>query len=178
MPDPHTFIYFMPSFCFLYITKQTKRYIGIEFIQDYDISIVNNGIDRRHSMLVRGPGHTALGPGHRRRRSSGTGTFSTTQREQRSRRRRSATLEALQQEEGAEEQSRGAAAEGVGPVSTNHTDTDTGGMLLDGRDGDDKFPASKVDHDMNDLTSSMSALKFVPSSVRFGRGKKGGLMKS
>lgn len=38
--------------------------------------------------------------------------------------------------------------------------------------------ASKVDCDMADLTSSMSALKFVPSSVRFGRGKRGGLLKS
>ena len=38
---------------------------------------------------------------------------------------------------------------------------------------------SSVDADMDNLTSTMSALKFVPPSVRFGRGgRRGGLARS
>jgi hypothetical protein len=32
-------------------------------------------------------------------------------------------------------------------------------------------PLDRPDEDMSDLTNSMSALRFVPQSVRFGRGR-------
>ncbi len=38
-------------------------------------------------------------------------------------------------------------------------------------------PSRDEDPSVADLTSSMSALKFVPPSVRFGRGKKSGFAK-
>ncbi|KAH6624300.1 hypothetical protein B0J18DRAFT_427841 [Chaetomium sp. MPI-SDFR-AT-0129] len=38
-------------------------------------------------------------------------------------------------------------------------------------------PVQRPDHDMDDLSSAMSSLKFVPMSVRFGRGKAAGFAK-
>lgn len=49
----------------------------------------------------------------------------------------------------------------------------------DGADGEvsQKGPEKKPDVEMEDLSSAMSALQFVPLSVRFGRGKKAGFAK-
>ncbi|KAL2019523.1 hypothetical protein VTK56DRAFT_9557 [Thermocarpiscus australiensis] len=40
-----------------------------------------------------------------------------------------------------------------------------------------RSPEQQPDQDMEDLSSAMSALQFVPPSVRFGRGKKAGFAK-
>lgn len=40
-----------------------------------------------------------------------------------------------------------------------------------------KSPDRQPDQDMEDLSSAMSSLKFVPMSVRFGRGGKAGFAK-
>jgi IS5 family transposase len=45
-----------------------------------------------------------------------------------------------------------------------------------GRKSPEKQP-EQPDHEMEDLSSAMSALRFVPMSVRFGRGKKSGFAK-
>ncbi|KAJ4304081.1 hypothetical protein N0V88_001691 [Collariella sp. IMI 366227] len=49
----------------------------------------------------------------------------------------------------------------------------------DGADGEasQKGPGKKPDVEMEDLSSAMSALQFVPLSIRFGRGKKAGFAK-
>lgn len=41
-------------------------------------------------------------------------------------------------------------------------------------DPNQESPGPPPDHEMEDLSSAMAALKFVPLSVRFGRGKKAG----
>lgn len=42
---------------------------------------------------------------------------------------------------------------------------------------DEEDPAQRPDQEMEDLSSAMSALQFVPLSVRFGRGRKAGFAK-
>ncbi|KAL2263668.1 hypothetical protein VTK26DRAFT_5699 [Humicola hyalothermophila] len=44
-------------------------------------------------------------------------------------------------------------------------------------DAAQKAPEQRPDEEMEDLSSAMSALQFVPMSVRFGRGKKTGFVK-
>lgn len=55
------------------------------------------------------------------------------------------------------------------------------GLLLGGSDVDKALVTntSQPDTEMDDLSGAMSALKFVPTSVRFGRGKgKGGFSRN
>lgn len=114
------------------------------FPKDYDFFVVNDGIDRRSSMLRTGK--------HRRRSSAAQ---HMTEIEDRTRRRNSnrdptnATKEADEAEDGKESQD-------SPEMST---------VLIP--------PSSREDTDMDGLSGAMSALKFVPSSVRFGRGNKG-----
>lgn len=109
------------------------------FPKDYDFYVVNDGIDRRSSMLRSGK--------HRRRSSAAQ---HVTEIEERTRRRDSAlgTIEA--QTEGAEDEDEDHSPD-ASPVNTPSS--------------------SREDTDMGGLSEAMSALKFVPPSVRFGRGR-------
>lgn len=117
------------------------------FPKDYDFFVVNDGIDRRSSMLRTGK--------HRRRSSAAQ---HMTEIEDRTRRRNSTR----------------------DPTNaTKETDEMENGK--DGKDDQDSPkistvltpPSSREDIDMDGLSGAMSALKFVPSSIRFGRGNKG-----
>lgn len=114
------------------------------FPKDYDFFVVNDGIDRRSSMLRTGK--------HRRRSSAAQ---HMTEIEDRTRRRNSArdSTNATKETDEAEDTKEG----------QNSPDTST--VLTP--------PSSREDADMDGLSGAMSALKFVPSSVRFGRGHKG-----
>lgn len=103
------------------------------FPKDYDFFVVNDGIDRRSSMLRSGR--------HRRRSSA---QHHLTEIEERTRRRAS-TLETANTKEDNEEGE---------PKSPESADAVT--------------PQTSQDDDMEGLSGAMSALKFVPSSVRFG----------
>jgi hypothetical protein len=103
------------------------------FPKDYDFYVVNDGIDRRSSMLRSGR--------HQRRSSA---QHHMTEIEERTRRRAS-TLEIVDPEE----DEKGVPKSPVNPEVLTP-------------------PSSRDDEDMEDLSGAMSALKFVPSSVRFG----------
>jgi len=115
------------------------------FPKDYDFFVVNDGIDKRTSMLR---------SGRHRRKSSAAQHATEIERA----RRRSSTLEtanAAMEENGVED------AEGSEQTSAV------------------KSLTTKKDVEMEDLSGAMSALKFVPPSVRFGRGgKRGGFSRS
>ena len=116
------------------------------FPKDYEFFVVNDGIDKRTSMLRSGR--------HRRKSSAAQ---HATEIEERAR-RRSSTLETANtamEENGVED------AEGSEQTSAV------------------KSLTTKKDVEMEDLSGAMSALKFVPPSVRFGRGgKRGGFSRS
>jgi hypothetical protein len=108
------------------------------FPKDYEFYIVNDGIDRRSSMLRSGK--------HRRRSSAAQHMTEIEER----RRHNSAleTVDASQKpsESGEDEEVKKEGAE----MASNKTEKDV---------------------DMDGLAGAMSALKFVPPSVRFGRGR-------
>jgi hypothetical protein len=108
------------------------------FPKDYDFYVVNDGIDRRSSMLRSGK--------HRRRSSAAQ--YMTEIEE---RRRRNSTMETLDTSE-----------KQVGGGSENEAVKEKRAETA--QDG------SKNDVDTEGLAGAMSALKFVPPSVRFGRG--------
>jgi hypothetical protein len=125
------------------------------FPKDYDFYVVNDGIDQRSSMLRSGR--------HRRRSSVAQ---HRTEIEDRTRRRISMQSKV------------------TGKDSENGGSGDLGGSdgpQLDGSatQKDAMSNGSPPDTEMDDLSGAMSALKFVPTSVRFGRGKgKGGFSRS
>jgi hypothetical protein len=115
------------------------------FPKDYDFYVVNDGIDRRSSMLR---------SGKHRRRSSAAQHMTEIQE----RRRRSSTLEA-------------------GP-SAQH---ESGKTEIIEEEAPEAATGGPKDVDIEVLSGAMSALKFVPPSVRFGRGggrARGGFSKS
>jgi hypothetical protein len=121
------------------------------FPKDYDFYIINDGIEHRSSLLRTGR--------HRKRSSAAQHRADVENRA----RRRSSTVE-----------------------STNEIDSHISG------EGAAEYPAeikaSRPPHaeqndidDIEGLTGAMSALKFVPPSVRFGRGRgrgRGGFSKT
>jgi hypothetical protein len=118
------------------------------FPKDYDFYVVNNGIDRRSTMLRSGR--------HRRKSSAAQ---HMTEIEGRARRRNS-TMETV---DGAEK--------GGDEEEGESDESETGVAPAQGRG----------DVDMDGLAGAMSALKFVPPSVRFGRGRgraRGGFSRS
>jgi hypothetical protein len=125
------------------------------FPKDYDFYVVNDGIDQRSSMLRSGR--------HRRRSSAAQ---HKTEIEDRTRRRTSVQSKMTGED---------SKAEISGTVD---------GFEAPGSGGSDVQKAmitnrSQPDTEMDDLSGAMSALKFVPTSVRFGRGKgKGGFSRS
>ncbi|KAH7321574.1 hypothetical protein BKA65DRAFT_608779 [Rhexocercosporidium sp. MPI-PUGE-AT-0058] len=131
-------------------TPQKRRMHLIDkhmFPKDYDFYVVNDGIDRRSSMLRSGK--------HRRHSSAAQ---HMTEIDERSRRRSSAMGAASAENENGEERKESPESS---PLAS---------------------PASpKEDSDMDGLSGAMSALKFVPTSVRFGRGRgrgRGGFSRS
>jgi hypothetical protein len=115
------------------------------FPKDYDFYVVNDGIDRRTSMLRSGK--------HRRRSSAAQHMTEIEER-----RRRNSTLE-------------------TGPPEKQ----DGGETETVKEEPPEASPAVSKDVDMDVLSGAMSALKFVPPSVRFGRGggrARGGFSRS
>ena len=111
------------------------------FPKDYDFRVVNDGIDRRSSMLRSGR--------HRRRSSAAQHMTDIDERA----RRRNSTLRTID--------------------ATQNQNQEDGISQAEGSEADAVLtpPNSKDDSDMEELTGAMSALKFVPPSVRFGRGR-------
>ena len=104
--------------------------------------------------------------GHRRRSSV---TVNPTQREQASRRRR-ATVETPQ------DRGQRPPRPDERPVPAPHPGRirhDVAGRRDDAQG--QSAASAAADHDVSELIGSMSALRFVPPSVRFGRGQRAGL---
>lgn len=109
--------------------------------KNYFFAVTKEGVDGRNSLLLEG--------GHHRRRSSASqpGGYNTASRRQ-----------SLRQPEAVD------AGHGVQRPGSERKPGDTPGA------GPDPLEET-VDSDMAGLTSAMSSLQFVPTSVRFGRGK-------
>ncbi|MCJ1486478.1 hypothetical protein MMC06_006655 [Schaereria dolodes] len=146
---------------------------------NYDFFIVNDGIDKRTSML-------RSRPVQHRRRSSATNRAQT--REQQSQRRLSALAP-----DGSVGLRNGNAIPQQEPVSTSMPQDplkSTGPEPKNAQVSLPSYPPASISptqshnelsspDEMDILASSMSALKFIPSSVRFGRGgRRGGLARS
>lgn len=110
------------------------------FPKDYDFFVVNDGIDRRSTMLRTGK--------HRRRSSAAQQVI-----EDRTRRRNS-TRDSI------------SATKETKELKDVEKEESTEASIL-------MTPPSSQDSDMDKLSGAMSSLKFVPTSVRFGRGNKG-----
>jgi hypothetical protein len=125
------------------------------FPKDYDFYIVNDGIDQRSSMLRSG--------GHRRRSSAAQHKTDIDDRA----RRRSSLLGNIK-------------SDGGENVKSEKPDTNDDvekinnqGRILS------ELESNQSDSGMNGLIEGMSSLKFIPPSVRFGRGQgRGGFSKS
>lgn len=125
------------------------------FPKDYDFYVINDGIDRRSSMLRSGR--------HRRRSSAAQHKIDI---EDRVRRRSSIQSKTV---------AKGLKDESSGSVDVSESLQSGGSDVQIAAASND----SRQDTEMDDLSGAMSALKFVPTSVRFGRGKgKGGFSRS
>jgi hypothetical protein len=128
------------------------------FPKDYDFYIVNDGIDNRSTMLRSGR--------HRRRSSAAQHKVDI---EERARRRTSAlgTIKG-----GREMGKTGAEGEESGESMEEDDDDDDEDDIPAKDKGDrNKKGAERDGDEMNGLTDALSALKFVPPSIRFGRGR-------
>ncbi|CAL8582140.1 hypothetical protein XPA_007812 [Xanthoria parietina] len=114
------------------------------FPRDYDYFIVNDGIDKRSSMLR---------TRHRRASSAASRALHRNQKNG-----------GVQQEQQSPLQGAAHIQDTKGPDLERISSSDP-----PGEDAAGTSPASR-NRDMEELTSTMSALKFVPPSVRFGRG--------
>ncbi|WQF75569.1 Putative Zinc finger protein [Colletotrichum destructivum] len=126
------------------MTPQKRRMHLIDkhsFPKNYFFALTREGIDGRRSLLVEG--------GHHRRKSSGT--FSTTKESK----RKSSILESST--------SQGKESKAPGNVAIKTSKEP-------GLTGHESAIAEHLDTEMDDLAGAMSALQFVPNSVRFGRG--------
>ena len=117
------------------------------FPRNYDFFVVNDGIDKRTSMLRNTRGH---------------------------RRRSSAAARAMQREQQAKwnsfaEKEHKASLPESGIIQQPSVKSEI-------QPGSNGLGSRVVQDDVADLTNTMSALKFVPPSIRFGRGgRRGGL---
>lgn len=135
--------------------------------KNFFFAVTRDGVDGRRSMLLEG--------GHRRRRSS---------LDMKQVRRNSLV------ESGKAKQGPGPEAshdEGKEMMPEERPDVDMDGGSSKARDesavsvkheGRTGAAPGRPDVDMDDLTGAMSSLKFVPRSVRFGRGGRAGFAKS
>ena len=108
------------------------------FPKEYDFYVVDDGIDRRSSMLRSGR--------HRRKSSATQQTLIAETRH------RSSTLETTTEMQGTND----------GKEAPQEESPDGNRVLTLG---------SSQDADMEELAGAMSALKFVPRNVQFGRGR-------
>ena len=114
------------------------------FPQDYDFYIVNDGIDRRRSMLRSGR--------HRRRSSAAVVQVEEARRRDVAAGQIEESKEKRKLEEGDEDDDMDESAPQPQKIVAGKADAGT-------------------EKSMDDLVSGMSALKFIPPSVRFGRGR-------
>ncbi|KAH0564782.1 hypothetical protein GP486_001827 [Trichoglossum hirsutum] len=136
-------------------TPQKRRMHLIDkhmFPKDYDFRVINDGIDKRSSMLR---SH------HRRRNSAAT---QAAQIEQRARRRASLPASSTVTENAK-------TFEESDPNKVVGGDTQESSRQTPSEPPEPVNPLDRPDEDMLDLAKSMSALRFVPPSVRFGRGR-------
>lgn len=128
------------------MTPQKRRLHLIDkhmYPKNFFFAVTKDGIDGKRSLLIE--------TGRRRRSSAGS------QSQAKELRRRANTLE----NETSHPDNKSQLSRPSEP-SRPSTTTDKGMVKLE-----------KADTDMADLTGAMSALQFVPSSVRFGRGRAG-----
>ncbi|KAF2492133.1 hypothetical protein BU16DRAFT_529501 [Lophium mytilinum] len=124
-----------------------------QFPKYYDFFVINDGLDKRNSLLR---------TGHHRRRSS---TATTTAR---ARAASNANVSAEKKEKDVEELE--------GDEEERSSDEGEDEEEKEVEEGVPERIANvkgkgKADADVDNITASMSALKFVPKSVRFGRGR-------
>ncbi|KAL9121109.1 MAG: hypothetical protein Q9187_002333 [Circinaria calcarea] len=142
------------------------------FPKNYDFFIVNDGIDKRSSMLrVRST--------HRRRRSSAASR--AMHRDSHAQQHRASVPlvagidERPDKEPVDDEPSSSQASKAVPNASSRPLPNRYNGEASPSRSLDE----APVDDVMESLTSGLSSLKFIPPSVRFGRGgRRGGFAKS
>ena len=67
--------------------------------------------------------------------------------------------------------------QGQGSEPVVRDETDASADARPATDSSRESPEPQPDQEMEDLSGAMSALQFVPMSVRFGRGKKAGFAK-
>ncbi|KAJ8068851.1 hypothetical protein OCU04_002539 [Sclerotinia nivalis] len=133
-------------------TPQKRRMHLIDkhmFPQQYDFFVVNDGIDHKSSMLRSGR------HGHRRHSSA-------VQMKLEEVKQRAATAELTSSKQGSE-----------GEEFTSRPNDPSVLREIDGMEGlETSVPVLKQEDDqMKGLETAMSALRFVPASVRFGRGR-------
>ncbi|KAK5153008.1 hypothetical protein LTR04_006315 [Oleoguttula sp. CCFEE 6159] len=132
------------------------------FPRDYHFFIVNDGLDKRVSML-------RSCPRHRRQSSAADRAL----QRQRSASNVSATT-VLATNRAVPESSKDHETVDAAPFNTCFVSAGTGR-----KSAAQETPVDKADMAMDDITTSMSSLKFVPQSIRFGRGAaRGGLARS
>ncbi|KAF2194853.1 hypothetical protein K469DRAFT_734504 [Zopfia rhizophila CBS 207.26] len=161
-------------------TPQKRRLHCIDkhlFPKFYDFFIVNDGIDRRNTMLR-----------PHRRRSSTANSNSRRKRGDSSANGEAVGMDVVNddgEEEGKGQENEKADPEAQDPPRSPVALRGRGGFRGKGRGrgaGRGKVGAAQsppAADPVDSITSSMSALKFVPNSVRFGRGRgRGGLAKS
>lgn len=132
------------------MTPQKRRMHLIDkhmYPKNFFFAVTKEGIDGRRSLLVEG--------GHRRRKSSTT----TATKESK---RKSSILEASSSP-GEDKQEGKEATDGKKTHAASTSEYAS-------KPTTQPNPAECLDTDMEDLTGAMSALQFVPNSVRFGRG--------
>jgi hypothetical protein len=160
--DKHGFPKVCGFFCLCaYVTASRKGYrevlhLLIEWRQFYDFFIVNDGLDRRNSMLRPSPRQ------HRRKSSAATVDTangpSATQRGAHNGKEREKDETLADAMDSKDEDTSGQA--------TQHTPAERSPAVVGGPARDE----------MDGITASVSALSLVPPSIRFGRGKgRGGL---
>ncbi len=136
---------------------------GGDYSQSYDFFIVNDGLDKRNSMLRHGPGH--------RRMSSTPAQKSQESNELEVTSDKNPGQESFQSDEQGRQQH-------ADPRSTVETQQARPTKPDVSHDGKTSETAASTEA-MHGITNAMSALNLVPPSVRFGRGKgRGGLARS
>jgi hypothetical protein len=118
------------------------------FPENYFFAVTKEGIDGRRSLLIES--------GHRRRRSSLANSQAKAQGHTQG------------QAQSRDDSHKGAATLTIGNQTSGSTKKPPGSS-----DEIKEADEPSQDKEMSDLTGAMSALQFVPPSVRFGRGRAG-----
>jgi len=131
--------------------------------KDFFFDITKAGIDGRRSLLN--------APGHSRRRSSVGASIKDSRRKANARNSVTAPAEDAAHED--EMEVCEASDEGEGPLEGQNPEAPKKDAAVDAAVVVDSAAASEPPPDtvMDDLAGAMSSLRFVPQSVRFGRGK-------